>query len=58
MAQVVKLKARGVHGPNHVWVQYYVDGGWHDSDPGYSRRSIDQVYQDMSMDSTWEFPSC
>ena len=58
MAQVVKLKARGVHGPNHVWVQYYVDGAWHDSDPGYSRRSIDQVYQNMSMDSTWDFPSC
>ena len=55
MAQVVKLKARGVHGPNHVWVQYFVDGAWHDSDPGYARRGLDQVYNNMSMDSLWDF---
>lgn len=58
MAKVVKLKARGVHGPGHVWVQYYVDGTWQDSDPGYSRRSLGQVYQNMTMNSLWEFPSC
>lgn len=58
MAQVVKLKARGVHGPGHVWVQYFVDGTWQDSDPGYSRRSLGQVYQNMTMNSLWEFPSC
>ena len=58
MAKVVKLKARGVHGPDHVWVQYWVNGAWHDSDPGYARRSLDQVYQNMSMDRLWEFPSC
>ena len=58
MAKVVNLKARGVHGPNHVWVQYYVDGSWQDSDPGYARRSLGQVYQNMSMDRLWEFPSC
>lgn len=55
MAQAVKLKARGVHGPNHVWVQYYVDGQWQDSDPGYSRRSLGQVYKDMKMNSLWDF---
>lgn len=58
MAKVVKLKARGVHGPNHVWVQYYVNGSWQDSDPGYARRSLGQVYQNMNMDRLWEFPSC
>lgn len=58
MAKVVNLKARGVHGPNHVWVQYYVEGSWQDSDPGYARRSLGQVYQNMSMDRLWEFPSC
>lgn len=58
MAKVVNLKARGVHGPNHVWVQYYVDGSWQDSDPGYARRSLGQVYQNMHMDRLWEFPSC
>lgn len=55
MAQAVKLKARGVHGPGHVWVQYYVDGQWQDSDPGYSRRSLGQVYQNMKMNSLWDF---
>ena len=58
MASVVKLKARGVHGSNHVWVQYYVDGSWQDSDPGYARRSLGQVYQNQRMNSLWEFPSC
>ena len=58
MAKVVKLKARGVHGPNHVWVQYYVDGSWQDSDPGYSRRSLGPVYNNYKMDRLWEFPSC
>lgn len=58
MAKVVKLKARGVHGNNHVWVQYYVDGSWQDSDPGYSRRSLGQVYQNQKMNRVWEFPSC
>ena len=55
MAQVVKLKARGVHGSNHVWVQYYVDGSWQDSDPGYARRSLGQVYQNQKMSSLWDF---
>lgn len=58
MAQVVKLKARGVHGNNHVWVQYFVDGSWQDSDPGYARRSLGQVYQNQKMNRLWEFPSC
>ena len=57
MANAVGLQNRGVHGPNHVWVQYYVDGSWQDSDPGYSRRSLGQVYQNMKMDSLWDFPS-
>lgn len=56
MANVVKLKARGVHGPNHVWVQYNIGGNWVDSDPGESRQHLhDGVYNGMSMDSLWDF---
>lgn len=56
MANVVKLKARGVHGPNHVWVQYQINGSWVDSDPGESRQHLhDGVYNGMSMDSLWDF---
>ena len=58
MAKVVKLKARGVYGTGHVWVQYYVDGSWQNSDPGYSRRSLGQVYQNQSVSRLWDFPSC
>ena len=58
MANAVGLKARGVHGPNHVWVQYYIDGEWVDSDPGVSRPNIGSVLDGMSMDSTWDFPRC
>lgn len=58
MAQVVKLKARGVYGTGHVWVQYYVDGSWQNSDPGYARRSLGQVYQNQTVTRLWDFPSC
>ena len=58
MAQVVKLKARGVYGTGHVWVQYYVDGQWQNSDPGYARRSLGQVYENQTVTRLWDFPSC
>lgn len=58
MAQVVNLTARGVHGPNHVWVQYKINGKWVDSDPGVSRPNLGSVYQGMSMNRVWNFPSC
>ena len=56
MAAVVNVKGRGVHGPNHVWVQYNINGSWVDSDPGESRQHLhDGVYEGMSMDSLWDF---
>lgn len=58
MANAVNLGNRGVHGPNHVWVQYKIDGDWVDSDPGESRPDLGSVYEGMSMDSVWDFPSC
>lgn len=58
MGKVVGLTGRGVHGPNHVWVQYQIDGQWIDSDPGSSRKSIGQTWKGMSMDRLWEFPEC
>lgn len=58
MANAVGLHNRGVHGPNHVWVQYKINGKWVDSDPGVSRPKLGAVYLGMSMDRVWEFPSC
>ena len=58
MANAVGLENRGVHGPGHVWIQYKINGKWVDSDPGVSRPKLGSVWQGMSMDSTWEFPSC
>ncbi len=58
MGKVVGLTGRGVHGPNHVWVQYQIDGQWIDSDPGSSRKSIGSTWKGMSMDRLWEFPEC
>jgi len=58
MAKVVKLKARGVYGPGHVWVQYYVDGQWQNSDPGYARRTLGPVYNNLQVIRLWDFPSC
>ena len=58
MANAVGLVNRGVLGPGHVWVQYKINGKWVDSDPGVSRPKIGAVWQNMSMNSVWEFPSC
>lgn len=58
MANAVGLENRGVHGPGHVWVQYKINGQWVDSDPGVSRPEIGSVYENMSMDSVWDFPAC
>lgn len=58
MGKVVGLTGRGVHGPNHVWVQYQIDGQWVNSDPSGSRKSIGVTWKGMSMDRLWEFPEC
>ena len=58
MANAVGLHNRGVHGPNHVWVQYKINGKWVNSDPGTSRPKLGPVYEGMSMDRVWSFPSC
>ena len=58
MANAVGLYNRGVHGPNHVWVQYKIGGQWVDSDPNYSRPNLGEVYEGMSMDSEWTFETC
>ena len=58
MANAVGLYNRGVHGPNHVWVQYKIGGQWVDSDPNYSRPNLGEVYEGMSMDSEWTFEKC
>ena len=58
MANAVNVTNRGVHGPNHVWLQYKLDGDWVDSDPNYSRPNLGEVYDGMSMDSVWEFETC
>ena len=55
MGKVVGLTGRGVHGPNHVWVQYQIDGEWVDSDPAGSRKSIGSVLNGMKMDRLWDF---
>lgn len=58
MANAVGLHNRGVHGPDHVWIQYKIGGQWVDSDPNYSRPNLGEVYQGMSMDSEWTFETC
>ena len=58
MANAVGLKNRGVHGHAHVWVQYWIDGDWVNSDPGVSRASLGDVWGGSGFDSVWEFPSC
>lgn len=58
MANAVGLVNRGVHGPNHVWVQYQIDNQWVDSDPSGSRPNLGSVWQGMSMDSVWTFEEC
>ena len=58
MANAVGLQNRGVHGPEHVWIQYKINGKWVNSDPSKSRTSLGSVYHGLSMDSVWKFPSC
>lgn len=58
MANAVNVSNRGVHGPNHVWLQYKLSGDWVDSDPSQSRQNLGEVYEGMSMDSVWEFETC
>ena len=58
MANAVGLQNRGVHGPDHVWIQYNIGGNWVDSDPAPSRTSLGEIYQGMSCDSGWTFEEC
>jgi hypothetical protein len=58
MANAVGLKNRGVYGHEHVWVQYWIDGQWVNSDPGVSRATLGGVWGGSGIERTWDFPSC
>lgn len=58
MANAVGLENRGVHGPDHVWVQYKINGKWVDSDPSRSRKSLGKVWKNLSVNRKWDFPQC
>ena len=58
MANAVGLENRGVHGPGHVWVQYKINGEWVSSDPGRSRPRLGKVWNSLSINRMWSFPSC
>ena len=58
MANAVGLENRGLHGHQHVWVQYKIDGKWVNSDPGDSRPKLGPVWGGEGHDRTWDFPKC
>ena len=58
MANAVGLINRGVHGPDHVWVQYLIGKKWVDSDPSGGRPNLGSVWKGMSMEGLWIFEEC
>lgn len=58
MANAVGLKNRGVLGPGHVWIQYWIGNKWVNSDPGVSRPRLGGVYNGLHVTRVWSFPSC
>lgn len=60
MANAVGLKNQGVLATDasHVWIQYYINGNWVNSDPGVSRPDLGAVWNDLGVGSIWDFPEC